>query len=148
MWSVGAPPVTSTSLVKKRFDVLDAVGTRAQRADEPARLLAREEGKPLAEVTGEVLRAAQLFKLFAGEAVRNSGEVLDSVRPGLAVEMTHEPAGVVAAITSGNSGSPSPAPRSANAQSRSGRRAHRTNRREPSLTRPLPTPTPRQWRTQ
>jgi aldehyde dehydrogenase (NAD+) len=93
----------STSPVQKRFDVLDATGSRiAQRADELARLLAREEGKPLGEAKGEVLRAAQLFKFFAGEAIRNSGEILESTRPGLTVEMTHEPVGVIGAITPWN----------------------------------------------
>jgi aldehyde dehydrogenase (NAD+) len=96
-------PAWSGSPVQKRFDVLDAVGTRiAHRADELGRLLAREEGKPLAEAKGEVLRAAQLFKFFAGEAIRNTGELLDSVRPGLTVEATHEPVGVIAAITPWN----------------------------------------------
>jgi len=96
-------PAWSTSSVQQRFDILDAVGTRiAQRGDELGRLLAREEGKPLTEAKGEVLRASQLFKFFAGEAIRNSGELLDSTRPGLTVEMTHEPVGVIAAITPWN----------------------------------------------
>jgi len=98
-----ALPAWSTAGVQKRFDVLDAVGTRiAQRADELARLLAREEGKPLGEARGEVMRASQLFKFFAGEAIRNSGELLESTRPGLTVEMTHEPVGVVGIITPWN----------------------------------------------
>lgn len=48
------------------------------------------------------MRASQLFKFFAGEAIRNSGETLESTRPGLTVEMTHEPVGVIAAITPWN----------------------------------------------
>lgn len=96
-------PAWAAAGVQKRFDVLDAVGTRiAQRADELATLLAREEGKPIGEARGEVMRASQLFKFFAGEAIRNEGTLLESTRPGLTVEMTHEPVGVVGIITPWN----------------------------------------------
>jgi aldehyde dehydrogenase (NAD+) len=43
-----------------------------------------------------------IFKFFAGEALRLGGERLDSVRPGIDVEVTREPLGVVAAITPWN----------------------------------------------
>ena len=93
----------SHSPIQQRFDVLDAAGsTILARADELGRLLAREEGKPIGEAVGEVKRAGQLFKFFAGETLRNAGELLDSVRPGLTVEMTHEPVGVVGLITPWN----------------------------------------------
>lgn len=98
-----ALPAWSFSPAQQRFDVLDAVGGRIfERAGELARLLAREEGKPIREAKGEVIRAGQLFKFFAGEAIRNSGELIESTRPGLTVEMTREPVGVVAAITPWN----------------------------------------------
>jgi len=93
----------SRSPIQQRFDVLDAAGTAVlARAGELGELLAREEGKPIGEAVGEVKRAGQLFKFFAGETLRNSGELLDSVRPGLTVEMTHEPVGVVGLITPWN----------------------------------------------
>jgi len=41
---------------------------------------AREEGKTLPEATGEVVRAGQIFKFFAGESVRLSGGA-HTVRP-------------------------------------------------------------------
>ena len=94
-WSLGG--------VQRRFDVLDQVGTRVrERSEELATLLAREEGKPIGEARGEVLRASQLFKFFAGETLRNTGELVESTRPGLSVEMTHEPVGVVGVITPWN----------------------------------------------
>jgi len=43
-----------------------------------------------------------LFKFFAGEVVRQAGEVLASVRPGVKVEITREPLGVVGIITPWN----------------------------------------------
>src|SRR3979409_1285084 len=51
-------PAWSLSTPQQRFDVLDAVGTEilARRA-ELGNLLAREEGKTLAEAVGEVVRA-------------------------------------------------------------------------------------------
>ncbi len=57
---------------------------------------------PLPEATGEVMRAGQIFKFFAGEAVRVGGEKLPSVRPGVEVEITREPVGVVGLITPWN----------------------------------------------
>ena len=48
------------------------------------------------------MRAGQIFKFFAGEALRIPGELLASTRPGLMVELTREPAGVVSIITPWN----------------------------------------------
>ena len=40
---------------------------------------------------GEATRAGYLFKFFGAEVVRQAGEVLSSVRPGIKVEITREP---------------------------------------------------------
>ncbi|TMG97618.1 MAG: aldehyde dehydrogenase family protein, partial [Betaproteobacteria bacterium] len=91
------------STPQRRFDVLDAVGSEIlARKDELGRLLAREEGKTLAEATGEAARAGAIFKFFAGEALRIAGEKLASVRPGVDVEITREPVGVVGLIAPWN----------------------------------------------
>src|SRR6185436_4301803 len=66
------------------------------------RLLSREEGKTLPEGIGETMRAGHIFKFFAGEVVRQSGEHLASVRPGVEVDVTREPVGVVGLITPWN----------------------------------------------
>jgi len=93
----------SRSTSQQRFDILDRAGTEIlARKEELGRLLSREQGKPLADGIGEAGRAGALFKFFAGEAVRLAGEKLDSVRPGIEVEVTREPLGVVAAITPWN----------------------------------------------
>jgi alpha-ketoglutaric semialdehyde dehydrogenase len=88
---------------QQRFDVLDIIGSevlarKAQLGD----LLAREEGKTLPEALAEVTRAGQIFKFFAGEALRAAGEVLGSTRAGMSVEITREPIGVVSVITPWN----------------------------------------------
>jgi alpha-ketoglutaric semialdehyde dehydrogenase len=93
----------SHSTPQERFDVLDRAGTEIlSRKEELGRLLSREEGKPLPEAVGEAGRAGLIFKFFAGEAVRPGGEKMDSTRPGIDVEVTREPVGIVAAITPWN----------------------------------------------
>jgi aldehyde dehydrogenase (NAD+) len=93
----------SRTTPQERFDVLDKAGTEIlARKDELGKMLAREQGKPLADGIGEAARAGMIFKFFAGEAVRLAGERLDSTRPGIDVEVTREPLGVVAAITPWN----------------------------------------------
>jgi alpha-ketoglutaric semialdehyde dehydrogenase len=93
----------SRTTPQERFDVLDRAGTEIlARKEELGRLLSREQGKPLADGIGEAGRAGAIFKFFAGEAVRPVGEKVDSVRPGIEVEITREPVGVVAAITPWN----------------------------------------------
>ena len=72
------------------------------RKDEIGRLLAREEGKTLAEGIGETIRAGQIFLFFSGEVLRMAGEKLASVRPGIDVEITREPLGVIGLITPWN----------------------------------------------
>jgi aldehyde dehydrogenase (NAD+) len=96
-------PQWSRSNIQARADALDRVGTEIlARRDEIGRLLAREEGKTLKEGIGEVARAGNIFKFFAGEALRLSGELVPSVRPGVHVEVTREPVGVVGIITPWN----------------------------------------------
>jgi aldehyde dehydrogenase (NAD+) len=98
-----AAPAWGLSTPQQRFDVLDAAGSEilARRA-ELGDLLAREEGKTLPEAVGEVARAGNIFKFFAGEALRPGGETMPSVRPGVGVEVTREPLGVVGLITPWN----------------------------------------------
>jgi aldehyde dehydrogenase (NAD+) len=93
----------SVSPIQQRFDILDAVGTELlARREELGTLLAREEGKTRPEGVGEVVRAGQIFKFFAGECVRLTGDKLTSTRPGLDVEITRHPVGVIALITPWN----------------------------------------------
>src|SRR5215472_12857805 len=93
----------SRSNPQTRHDILKRIGDEIMaRKDELGRLLSREEGKTLAEGVGEVVRAAQIFLFFSGECVRLAGEKISSVRPGIDIEMTREPIGVVGLITPWN----------------------------------------------
>ena len=96
-------PAWATGSIQARSDALDKIGNEIlARKVELGTLLAREEGKTKAEGIGEAGRAGQIFKFFAGECLRLSGEILPSVRPGIGVEITREPVGVVGLITPWN----------------------------------------------
>ncbi|WP_080821184.1 aldehyde dehydrogenase family protein [Agrobacterium deltaense] len=98
-----ASPAWSRSPILERHSILKRTGDEIiARKAELGELLAREEGKTLAEAIGEVTRAAQIFDFFAGEVLRLSGELLPSVRPGVGVEISREPVGVVGIITPWN----------------------------------------------
>lgn len=93
----------STGSLQARADALELVATELlARKDELGTLLSREEGKTLAEGKGEVARAGQIFRFFAGEVLRQRGDRFASVRPGVDVEVTREPVGVVGLITPWN----------------------------------------------
>jgi acyl-CoA reductase-like NAD-dependent aldehyde dehydrogenase len=96
-------PAWATGSIQERSNILDRAGTEIlARKDELGRLLSREEGKTLPEGIGEAARAGQIFKFFAGEVLRAAGEKLPSVRPGIDIEITREPVGVVGLITPWN----------------------------------------------
>ncbi len=103
-------PAWAAFNIQARADLLEKVGLEIiARKDELGRLLSREEGKTLPEGMGEVVRAGNIFKFFAGEVLRRAGELLPSVRPGIEVEITREPLGVVGIIAPWNFPSAIPA---------------------------------------
>ena len=86
-----------------RFDILDNIGRIIiTRQDELGEILAREEGKTLAEAKGEAFRAGQFFQFYAAEALRRTGEQNLSTRPNIDVEIVREPIGVTVLITPWN----------------------------------------------
>lgn len=98
-----AQPGWAALTPQQRADLLDAVGSEIlARKAELGRLLAMEEGKSLPESIGEAGRAGQIFKFFAGEALRVVGDIQDSMRPGVGIEITREPVGVVGIIAPWN----------------------------------------------
>lgn len=98
-----AQPIWWNAGIQKRHDVLMAIGTELMaRAEEIGRLLSREEGKPLAEGKGEVYRAGQFFTYFAAEVLRQHGDLAESVRPGIEIDVRREPVGIVAIISPWN----------------------------------------------
>ena len=96
-------PSWSRSGLLERHSILSKTAHEIlARKEELGALLSREEGKTLPEGIGEATRAGQIFEFFAGEALRLSGETIPSVRPGVGVEITREPIGIVGIITPWN----------------------------------------------
>jgi acyl-CoA reductase-like NAD-dependent aldehyde dehydrogenase len=94
-----AAPGWAATTPQQRADILETAGIELlARREEIGRLLAREEGKPLANGIAETMRAAQIFKFFAQEALRIEGVSVASVRAGVDVAITREPLGVVGLI--------------------------------------------------
>ena len=78
------------------FDLIE------RHADDLARIMTAEQGKPLAEARGEVSYAASFVEWYAEEARRISGDVIDSPIPGKRMLVLKQPIGVCAAITPWN----------------------------------------------
>jgi aldehyde dehydrogenase (NAD+) len=84
------------AILEKASRILEA------RLDEFAAILTREEGKTRAEAAGEVARARDIFRFYAGEGWRMGGETLPSNAPGELLYTRREPLGVVGLITPWN----------------------------------------------
>ena len=66
-----AAPGWAAFNTQARADLLEKVGNELiARKDELGKLLSREEGKTLPEGIGEVTRAGNVFKFFAGDEIR------------------------------------------------------------------------------
>jgi acyl-CoA reductase-like NAD-dependent aldehyde dehydrogenase len=74
----------------------------AARNEELAQAIAREVGKPIGEARGEVARATVILRYYAGEAVRDVGEVIPAQTPDTLQFTVRDPLGVVALITPWN----------------------------------------------
>ena len=89
---------------QERADVLDTDRHRDPRAQGRARPAARRarRARRCPRASARPRAPGSIFKFFAGEALRLAGEMLPSVRPGVEVEITREPVGVVGLITPWN----------------------------------------------
>ncbi len=98
-----AQPVWERTALEQRSKALQNIGDELiARCDELGDLLSREEGKTAAEGRGEVYRAGQFFHYFAAEVLRQIGDLAESVRPDIHVEVSREAVGVVAIISPWN----------------------------------------------
>ena len=73
-----------------------------QHADDLARIMTAEQGKPLAEAKGEVIYGASFVEWFAEEARRVYGETVPSTDTNKRFLVIRQPIGVCAAITPWN----------------------------------------------
>jgi aldehyde dehydrogenase (NAD+) len=93
----------SLSSLEERKKILDFIGSELiAKSPELGEIIAKEEGKPLAEGIGEVYRSGQFFQYFGAEVLRQMGEITSSVRANINVEVTREPLGVIGVITPWN----------------------------------------------
>jgi succinate-semialdehyde dehydrogenase/glutarate-semialdehyde dehydrogenase len=73
-----------------------------QHADDLARIMTAEQGKPLAEARGEVIYGATFIEWFAEEGRRVYGETIPTTDPNKRTLVIKQPIGVCAAITPWN----------------------------------------------
>ena len=89
-------PRERSELLRRAYELM------VDRADEIAELIVREMGKALSEARSEVVYAAEFFRWYSGEAVRNLGNI--SVAPGgdKRIIAIQQPIGVSLLITPWN----------------------------------------------
>lgn len=94
-WSA-TTPVARGRILNRASQLLET------RKSELASLLTREEGKTLVESTGEVQRAADIFRFFGGLGYLFGGQTIPHDLPNNLLYTIHQPLGVVALITPWN----------------------------------------------
>ncbi|WP_417244437.1 aldehyde dehydrogenase family protein [Celeribacter sp.] len=77
-------------------------GLITDAADDLARIMTLEQGKPLHEARGEIRCAASFIEWFAEEAKRVYGDIIPAPSPGQRFSVLRQPVGVTAAITPWN----------------------------------------------
>lgn len=92
----GMPAPARGAILDKASQIIDA------RLEQIATCLTREEGKTLAEARGEVARARDIFKYYAGEGWRMGGDVLPANTGDTLLYTRREPLGVISVITPWN----------------------------------------------
>lgn len=92
----GRPAKERSIILRRWYDLIVA------NAEDLARIIVKEEGKPFAEAQGEVAYAASFVEWFAEEAKRVKGDVMAAPEPDRRIVTLKEPVGVCAAITPWN----------------------------------------------
>jgi succinate-semialdehyde dehydrogenase/glutarate-semialdehyde dehydrogenase len=90
------PAKERAGILRRWFDLMLA------NADDLARIMTIEQGKPLAEAKGEVAYAASYLEWFGEEAKRAYGDTIPGPSADRRIVVTKEPVGVCAAITPWN----------------------------------------------
>jgi succinate-semialdehyde dehydrogenase/glutarate-semialdehyde dehydrogenase len=94
-WAAETPRARATALHRLGDGI-------ARDALAMARLMTREQGKPVNEAKGEILKLAEACHFYAEEATRVHGEIVPNDQPGFQSLVVREPIGVVGAITPWN----------------------------------------------
>jgi len=83
-------------ILRKAFDLL------TRESERFAKIITIENGKSLADARGEVAYAAEFFRWYAEEAVRNIGEMSVAPSSGARILVQHRPAGIAVLVTPWN----------------------------------------------
>jgi succinate-semialdehyde dehydrogenase/glutarate-semialdehyde dehydrogenase len=92
----GKKPRERAEVLRKAYELI------VRDAERFAKLITIENGKALSDSRGEVLYAAEFFRWYAEEAVRNIGEVSRTPSSGARIFVHHKPAGVAVLVTPWN----------------------------------------------
>jgi succinate-semialdehyde dehydrogenase/glutarate-semialdehyde dehydrogenase len=93
----------SRELPRARATALHRLGDLiAADALSMAQIMTLEQGKPVNEAKGEILKLAEACHFYAEEATRVHGEIIPNEQPGFQSLVVREPVGVVGAITPWN----------------------------------------------
>ncbi len=92
----GKKPRERAEVLRKAFDLI------MRDAERFAKLITIENGKALADSRSEVAYAAEFFRWYAEEAVRNIGDVGRAPSSGARIFVHHKPAGVAVLVTPWN----------------------------------------------
>ncbi len=84
------------AILRKWFELM------IENKDDLGRILTLEQGKPLAEATGEIVYGASFIDWFAEEGRRIYGDIIPGHQPDKRILVMKQPIGVVAAITPWN----------------------------------------------
>ena len=84
------------ALMRRWFDLI------LQSRDDLARLMTREQGKPLKEAVGEVEKAVEMLRYYAEEGKRAYGQIVANTDPNDQSLIIKQPVGVVAALSAWN----------------------------------------------
>lgn len=90
------PPRQRAEILRRCFDLMVA------RKEMFATLIATENGKSFGDAMGETLYAAEFFRWFSEEAVRNLGQMGIAPASGARILVHHKPAGVAILVTPWN----------------------------------------------
>ena len=92
----GRKPRERGEILRKAYEVI------MRDAERFAKIITLENGKSLTDSRGEVAYAAEFFRWYAEEAVRNNGQVSMAPSSGARIFVQHKPAGIAVLVTPWN----------------------------------------------
>ena len=92
----GRKPRERAEILRKAYELI------MRDAERFAKLITLENGKALSDSRGEIAYAAEFFRWYAEEAVRNIGQISMAPATGARIVAQHKPAGIAVLVTPWN----------------------------------------------